>query len=514
MNSVEVQKEDSISTKEQYTESGPQKPKFQKKVKKDDGSGYVHGYSSTPPSGKFFQGGSGSRQLKGNQELNDELKVKANELEKLFAEHKLRVPGDQPNPTRQSKASDVESDQTTRLAYRKQVADPIPEQQRMFESPIPVMDSGGRNHNRLLQAEVEFSDDSRGKLYDSYMKKRDARLRESWDSNGAEKEARMKAMNDSLERLPLDFGQLQDDGDLSGLGLSRNIQASKAAARYQLRNYTRSRSNNNEEMPSVKEDKSRRSQSLRKRSVTSLESSEGVILTPPNEGHMKSSKNVEPRWFLRKNTGIGPGAGSVAAKMKASMVSEAVSKDEEYDKPVSEPDVKDDGLEELDTIETEDQIVADKVESRMSPESEILINSESENGNTSQSFSQVDHTLVAELPATVTSPFPVQDSPARIRKKWGIAQKSSPIANSSGIQSRKDMAKGFKRLLNFGRKSRHTDNLSDYISATTSEGDDDTKDGTDLANRSSEDLRKSRMGYSHGFNESDFYGDEGRPSFP
>ncbi|GJS68287.1 hypothetical protein Tco_0682852 [Tanacetum coccineum] len=69
--------------------------------------------------------------------------------------------------------SDVESDQTTRLAYRKQVADPIPEQQRMFESPIPVMD----------------------------YQKRDARLRESWDSNGAEKEARMKAMNDSLERL-------------------------------------------------------------------------------------------------------------------------------------------------------------------------------------------------------------------------------------------------------------------------------------------------------------------------
>ncbi|GJW76036.1 hypothetical protein Tco_0137718 [Tanacetum coccineum] len=251
-------------------------------------------------------------------------------------------------------------------------------------------------------------------------------------------------------------------------------------------------------MPSVKEDKSRRSQSLSKSSVTSLESSEGVILTPPNEGHMKSSKNVEPRWFLRKNTGIGPGAGSVAAKMKASIVSEVVNKDEEYDKPISEPDVKDDGLEELGTTETEDQIVAD------------------------ESFSQVDHTSVAELPATVTSPFPVQDSPdespepcilestanrsrcSSNEEEMGIAQKSSLIANSSGLQSRKDMAKGFKRLLNFGRKSRHTDNLSDYISATTSEGDDDVEDGEDLANRSLEDLRKSRIGYSHGFNESDF----------
>nr|GFA87963.1 hypothetical protein [Tanacetum cinerariifolium] len=95
-----------------------------------------------------------------------------------------------------------------------------------------------------------------------------------------------------------------------------------------------------------------------------------------------------------------------------------------------------------------------------------------------------------------------------MRKKWGIAQKYSPIANSTGLQSHKDMDKGFKRLLNFRRKSHHTDNLSDYISATTSEGDDDTEDGTDLANRSSKDLRKLRIGYSHGFNESDFYGDE------
>nr|GFC59070.1 hypothetical protein [Tanacetum cinerariifolium] len=58
--------------------------------------------------------------------------------------------------------------------------------------------------------------------------------------------------------------------------------------------------------------------------------------------------------------------------MKSSMVSEAVSKDEEYDKPLSEPD----------------------------------------------SFSQVDHTSVVELPATVTSSFPVQDSPGESLVSW------------------------------------------------------------------------------------------------
>lgn len=178
------------STEEQFGESGPQKLKFQNQVKKDDD--YVYGYNSTPPSGKLYQGGSRSRQLKGNQELNDELKIKANELEKLFAEHKLRVPGDQ------IKGSDVESDQKTRLSYRKQVADPVPEQQITFESPVAAVETNSQNQNNLTQ--VEFSDKTGGKLYDSYMKKRDVRLKELWDSNRVEKEARMKGMHDNLER--------------------------------------------------------------------------------------------------------------------------------------------------------------------------------------------------------------------------------------------------------------------------------------------------------------------------
>ncbi|KAI3786222.1 hypothetical protein L1987_45357 [Smallanthus sonchifolius] len=596
---------DQVRTEEQFVESDPQKLKIQKQDPKEDND---YWYRSTPPSGKFIQGGSGSRQLKGNQELNDQLKMKANELEKLFAEHKLRVPRDQPNPTRQT---NIASDQT----YTKQVADPDPE--TTSDSPVPVV-ADVRNHNYLPQpsfAEVEVSDDSRGKSYDSYMKKRDAKLTKLWDFNGVEKEAKMKAMHDILERHstemkarsadkqnsassarwraerlrsfhalkreePLDFEPLQDDGDSSGLGVSRNIEgkkplprtpaaaiprsttklastsgrrrqqpdnnplaqsvpnfsdlpkentkpystATKAAARSQLRNYTRSRSTN-EETPPVKEDKSRRSQSLRKSSVTSLETSEGVVLT--------QSKNMEPKRFLRKNT----------SKLKASMVSEAINKEEE-DEPLSV--VKDDYKEEFDKTETTDQVM-DGFESRMSNESEKLMDSESEHGNTSQSFSQVDHTLVAELPgespmswnsrtdypfsytheasdveSPVASPASWNLHPteaaavdaARMRKKWGITQKPNLVPSSPDLQSRKDMTRGFKRLLKFGRKSRYTENLADYISATTSEGDDDTEDGRDPANRSLEDLRKSRMGYSHGLTESDFYGEQGHTLIP
>ncbi|KAL0354440.1 UNVERIFIED_CONTAM: hypothetical protein Sradi_3890900 [Sesamum radiatum] len=102
-----------------------------------------------------------------------------------------------------------------------------------------------------------------------------------------------------------------------------------------------------------------------------------------------------------------------------------------------------------------------------------------------------------------------------MRKKWGTAQKPMLVAHSSNNLSRKDMTRGFKRLLKFGRKNRGSESLVDWISATTSEGDDDTEDGRDPANRSSEDLRKSRMGFAQAhpsddsFNESEFYNESG-----
>ncbi|CAH1422883.1 unnamed protein product [Lactuca virosa] len=518
------------------------------------------GYNTPPPSGKYFHGGSGSgsRNMKGNQELNDELKLKANELEKLFAEHKLRVPGDQTNANNRQ--------------IRKQVAaDPVPspnptpepQLRSETESPTPIP---------IPVTEVEIPDDSRGKLYDSYMKKRDARLKESWDS----KEAKMKAMHDTLERNntemkaklswssdrqnssaqkraervrsfnapssskrdePLDFGQQSNKkplpasiprsgtklGSSSGRrrGQSDNVVAQsvpnfsdlrkentkpyysgKVGGRSQMRNYTRSRSGSaNEETPPVKQEK--------------------------------------PKRFLRKNTGIGPGSGSVAAKMKASMV---VSQSMNEEVNVIETVDDEDEDEEFDDNTMQEK--EEEIESRMSIESETLINSESEIQNENESISKIENISdIIPAAATVSPPdespvswnsrsnYPFSDvdyspmsmrSPgfnsnettadvARMRKKWGIAQKPSllVVPNSSG-SNKKDMTKGFKRLLKFGRKSqsqnRYNESLPDYISATTSEGDDDIEDGRDLANRSSDDLRKSRMGYEHDL--TDYYADQ------
>ena len=53
----------------------------------------------------------------------------------------------------------------------------------------------------------------------------------------------------------------------------------------------------------------------------------------------------------------------------------------------------------------------------------------------------------------------------------GKCPKTYTRANSSHNQSRKDVTKGFER------KTRGTESLVDWISATTSEGDDDTEDG-------------------------------------
>ena len=364
---------------------------------------------------------------------------------------------------------------------------------------------------------------------------------------------------------------------------------SKVTPRSQLRSIARTKSNS-DEMTLFKEEKPRRSQSLRKSSANPVESkdlsdlnSDGVVLAPlkfdkeqTEQGlYDKFSKNVESKPFLRKGNGIGPGAGASIAKLKASMASEALKNEEEFDESTFEVEDSVDMVkeeeeeEEFETMTAEDGTDMDNGKPRLSHESDKSGNSESENGDTLRSLSQVDPASVAELPVAVPSAFhtigSVQESPgespvswnsrmhhsfsypnetsdidasvdspigspaswnshsltqteadaARMRKKWGSAQKPILVANSSHNQSRKDVTKGFKRLLKFGRKHRGTESLVDWISATTSEGDDDTEDGRDPANRSSEDLRKSRMGFSQGhpsddsFNESELFNEHG-----
>ncbi|KAL0429950.1 UNVERIFIED_CONTAM: hypothetical protein Sradi_0621000 [Sesamum radiatum] len=658
------------------------------------------------------------RQSKGNQELNDELKIKASELEKLFAEHKLRVPGDQSNSARKGRSGDTQREPLSSLHYGKPAADIAPRLSDSYQSterskftksltkfnaasPMKTLDSqynGDAINEKFL--ELSVSEGSRGKFYERYMQKRDAKLREEWSSNRAEKEARLKSMQDSLERnrsemkakisvsadrqdsvssarqraerlksynsrsimkgeqQHLDFGDSEHDEEaldfpeqnclhgnravddtsfrdgVSGgaqgkkhLPNSRNLSSStprtsaapvprsanksstitsgkrrmqlenplahsvpnfsdlrkentnpssgaSKTTRSQVRNYARSK-NAIDDVSIVSEDKSRRSQSLRKSSANPSDfremsplDSDGVVLTPIKfDGEVL--KNVGTKPFLAKGSRTSFVARTKIAGRTASVGSELMNEEENEDMEDGLGDIvntlRDEGGPEFETLNAEGQEILDNEKPSLELEADKFVNSGSENGDGPLTFSHVDQALGSKLRAVLPRGFlraePMQDWPeespvswnscaqhpfsyphemsdvdasvdspvgspgswnshslnqleadaARMRKKWGTAQKPMLVAHSSNNVSRKDMTRGFKRLLKFGRKSRGSESLVDWISATTSEGDDDTEDGRDPANRSSEDLRKSRMGFSHvqpsddSFNESEFF---------
>lgn len=635
------------------------------------------------------------KQAKGSQELNDELKMKANELEKLFAEHKRRVgPAEQPISGRGNDTSDNQMEQEMSSSSRKHTRQMeetqptlFPEKKTSTESmrtsnnmssccvTPPVKPSSNRSEGEPLKndfSEFGRSDGSRGKLYDKYTQKRDAKLREEWGSNRADKEAKMKALQDSFERSqaeleakfsgsaymqgsslsskrraerdrsfntrsnmkkgqhPIDFLHDETEGDLPDLvektpsgharslsetslgdGVAKTAQTRKPLpnktfssstsrtftlpipksvtktpnnsylrrkmqsenplaqsvpnfsdlkkentkpssgttklTRLQARNNSRNR-NTTEDNPLVKEEKSRRSHSLRKSSFGTAEfkewsslDSDSANLNPTKIDKEQSEgtlKDFEPKPFLRKGSGVGPGAGTLMAKMKASIASEILENEEDFE--VEELDTTkyevEEEEEEPEAIITEDHRDIDNGKPRLSQDSG------SESGEALRSFSQINPSFAVESPvswnsrmqhafsyanetsdidASAGSPLgspaswnQAEADVARMRKKWGGAEKPFVVSSSTLPHPRKDVTKGFKRLLKFGRKSRGTDNLVDWISATTSEGDDDTEDGRDIANRSSEDLRKSRMGFSHThtpddvYNESEFYSEQ------
>lgn len=625
------------------------------------------------------------RQTGGNTDLNNELKMKANELEKLFAEHKLRAPSDQSGSTRRGKPVKVQIDQEASPPYREQPVTQTSAQLfdksttetaetvAKFSTPPPTKIVNNQEYSDALRqsfSQIRFADDSRGKFYTKYMQKRDAKLREEWGSRGAEKEAKLKSMQDTLERStaemkakfsgsssrmdsastaqrraeklrsfhfqsqkeqhPISSIQDEEDEDLSefqnqkyygqtkkllpsksqttsrtiaapaprssGKASStasgrRRVQsdnplaqsvpnfsdlrkentkpssaATKVTSRSQMRNYPRSKSSN-EEAIIVKEEKTRRPHSLRKSSSGSVEfmDPDGNPLKFEKGQAEESfrdnfSKNMDRKPYIQKGDGRDIDAEVSISQLRVSPKTQELGFAAEDPMDLAGEDEE----EELEMMAVEDRTDMDKGSSRGSQESDKLDNSVSENGDSSQ----VDPASVVELPAvlpsTLQAAMSLQDSPsespvswtsrfqhpfsypietsdfdasmdspigspaswnshplnqkeadaARMRKKWGSAQKLFLAANATQNQSRKDMTSGFKRLLKFGRKSRGTDNLADWISATTSEGDDDTEDGRDPANRSSDDLRKSRMGFlqSHpsddSFNESELFNEQ------
>ncbi|GAB2293229.1 hypothetical protein Dimus_027437 [Dionaea muscipula] len=333
--------------------------------------------------------------------------------------------------------------------------------------------------------------------------------------------------------------------------------SSKTTTRQQVRSYDRNKSGS--------EEKPRSSQFLRKSSANAVEliDFDGINLASLNYDKVETECTDE----FSSNNGVKPFLieGNSVHHVSISGISECKSS-EKIETLNNEDDESVGGAKEEDDdfiMVGEDYPNVEKGEPRMSQGSYKSVNSGSGNSNAARCVSQADSASVAELPlvtepafhamshvqasagessgswnAQSHNPYSISnvsdvdasvDSPigspaywishsiahteteaASMRKKWGAAQKPVAASDSSHGQSRRDVTKGFKRFLKFGRKSRATEDGADWISATTSEGDDDTEDGRDPANHSSEDLRKSRMGFSHGhtsddgFNETDF----------
>ncbi|KAJ6799195.1 uncharacterized protein M6B38_208010 [Iris pallida] len=390
-------------------------------------------------------------------------------------------------------------------------------------------------------------------------------------SNSSSTHRRAQPENSLAQSVP-NFSDFRKENTKPLTGLS------KITSSGQPRAFARSKSTI-EEANLVKDEKSHRSHSMRKSSTISGElknptplSSYAANQTPlrfskdrMDQGVSKSLKNGESKSFLMKGNGIGPGAGAGVSKLKASMNPETLKDDEESDELVDQRDdfpcVVKDEEEEFDRTSAEGNIQGTDFHvdldsedgdpesrngdvlsslshagddfaaapSKFGPSVGTMNESPGEspgswNSNTHHSFSyaheasDVDASVEDHGSPASWNSFPLNQmmeaDAARMRKKWGSAQIPVIVANASH-QSCKDMTKGFKRLLKFGRKSRGVDYLvNDWVSASTaSEGDDDTEDVREIGSRSSEDLRKSRMSYSipayAGFNEGETFPEQG-----
>ncbi|CAA0214365.1 unnamed protein product [Arabidopsis thaliana] len=513
--------------------------------------------------------------------FNDELKIKAQDLEKIFAEHQLRIlPGDQ------SAGNDK--------------------------------DNGNVVMRRNL-SELRFSDDSKGKLYEEYMKKRDAKLREEWSS----KESKLKSMQEALDQSrtemkakfsaasmkrqdsisstrqraekfrsfnsrtsskkyqhPISSLQSEEEnekdklvsGQSIGKGASKSSQVrkvpspngssrvSKPSGKVSNTNTnTSGRGRKTSEIKLVTQSSLPKFSDLKKENTkpSSLagRNTTTMMRTQARNGNKKTTKEdipspVMPRRprSLRKsfsanieftelttlysddmmnkerNQKQNTDIDDVSENLKNEAFDDTESEAEEEEKEVLENPVK--GEEEAREMET--LVVEEDIGDETPSLTEIVENSsENENYTSLRSVSHVDlqantlpsstlqHNVASLFDSPSESPlswssnlqhafsYPhehsdvdasVDDSPmgspaswsSRMRKKWGTTAQSPVIVPNS----RKDLTKGIKRFLKFGKKTRAADSLMDWVSVTTSEGDDD------CAYRSSDELRKSRMASS------------------
>nr|CAB3458611.1 unnamed protein product [Digitaria exilis] len=371
------------------------------------------------------------------------------------------------------------------------------------------------------------------------------------------------------------FSDLRKENTRPSPGLSR------ATTRAQQKSFARSKSIIEDSKSVLKEDQSRRSQSMRKSQIPDdlkdiPSANEDAYNWAPSRISNNRSEGAfayntrrtgPPKAFLRKGNGTHPVVGISGFQAAAAMMASALQRNESGDFEDQQEDSPDDAKEEEEYESIEENL----------RESDFPADSDSENPRVSHEFGNSDdpgsengdvnfpsevsglggteftaftgnmHNPTGDLPVPWSSRLPqlfpyandnsdgdaFADSPSgspspwnshsldeitdadvsRMRKKWGSAQMPFAGVNASQ-QPRKDVSKGLKKLWKFGRKNRGGDGLvNDWVSASTaSECDDEMEDGRDLVVGSSDDFRKSRMGYLasyDGFVESEVFAEQG-----
>uniref|UniRef100_A0A0A9CYD8 Uncharacterized protein n=1 Tax=Arundo donax TaxID=35708 RepID=A0A0A9CYD8_ARUDO len=259
-----------------------------------------------------------TRPAKGNQDRHDQLQMKANELEKLYAAHKL-------TSSRRGKSTDVQVDSTPVVSevkpapvlpekiYTKQIVkESITTNEFDANELLKMVNNQGYNNSIPQKLGILSLEVSRGKFYEQYMQMRDAKLKEDWKLQREEKEAMLKSMQESLERSKAEmlakFSRSADVPDSAYVSRSRKIPPLQSARKNKDQGVDSFLVEEELNSDYLSGDGSSRSADSRKHFSNKVASTQKTSVAPV---HKRSSRTVSSGYANRRNPPENPLAQSV-----------------------------------------------------------------------------------------------------------------------------------------------------------------------------------------------------------